>query len=456
MRFYSRLLRLAWTAILLCPAGVFSGASSGELGLWDCVGYAVSEHPLVSAGRWRVIQARRTVDEDATFMLPRLSAGAHYRAVSYVAEIPLPAGAMELAGHHDIGVYVEARHLLYDWDRRKNKRLGDIRLEQALKSSLGTVREGLALEAGADYLRMLGARRQVRINERSVKVTDEHYQHLVALHEAGLTTYDEVLKGEVHLEQARMQLSRSRNQVKLARAELLERMGLPAENDLSFADTIEGLPGLEQVDRRVGQALARRPALGAYDCRIASLKAVAGSVKTANLPRVSLFASGTAARPGIDMFRKEFIEYVRAGVVMDLKLSDWGAKGHRLARIEAQSRELTAERTHLERRIELEVERESLREEEAEDRLALATKAMSAAREHFRLVGERFDQGQVTNTEYIDAEEYATTSELEVSRAGIDLALARWHLAYVCGLLAVEIDKRFELENVENIRTENR
>ena len=253
-----------------------------------------------------------------------------------------------------------------------------------------------------------------------------------------------------------MQLNRSRNQVKLARAELLERMGLPAENDLSFADTIEGLPGLEQVDRRVGQALARRPALGAYDCRIAALKAVAGSVKTANLPRVSLFASGTAARPGIDMFRKEFIEYVRAGVVMDLKLWDWGAKGHRLARIEAQSRELTAERTHLERRIELEVERESLREEEAEDRLALATKTMSAAREHFRLVGERFDQGQVTNTEYIDAKEYATTSELEVSRAGIDLALARWHLAYVCGLLAVEIDKRFGLENVENIVTENR
>ncbi len=447
MRLSSRLLQLAWPVVLLFPAGGFSGVADGELGLWDCVGYAVSEHPLVSAGLWRVVQARSTVDEDATSMLPQLWAGAHYQATSYVAQIPLPAAHMELAGHHDLGVSVEARHLLYDWGRRKNKRLGDIRLEQALQSSLGEVREGLALEAGADYLRMLGARRQVRINERSVETAEEHHRHLLSLHGAGLITYDEVLKAEVHLEQARIQLGSSRNQVKLSRAQLLERMGLTARSTLHFADTVEGLPGLEEADRRVEQALAMRPVLEVYDRRIASMKAVAESLRGENLPTVSLFASGIAARPGIDMFRKEFIEYARAGVVMDWNIWDWGAKDHRLSRIEAQSRELAAQKTGLARRIELEVERESLREEEAEDRLALATKALTAAREHFRLVRERFDQGQVTNTEFIDAEGYATTGELEVSRAEIDLALARWRLAYVCGLLAAEIDRRFGIEN---------
>jgi outer membrane protein TolC len=325
-----------------------------------------------------------------------------------------------------------------------------MRLLESGGQSLRSVKERLALEAGAGYLELLGARRQVRINERSVEVAREHHRHLLALHETGLATYDEVLKAEVHLEQARIKLAAGRNRVELARAQLLERMGLPSGSGFTFADTCDDLPVPQVSDRTVDRALNLRPVLAGYHSRIASLEAVAASLNADNLPTVSLFVTGTAARPGIDMFRKEFIEYARAGVVMDWKVWDWGAKSNRLARIEARKRELAAEKTDLERRIALELERESLWEKEAEDRLGLAQKALTAAREHFRLVGERFDQGQVTNTEYIDSQEEAAASELEVSRAEIDLALARWRLAYVCGLLTVELDRRFGPENIDN------
>ncbi len=425
---------------------------AGELGLWDCVRLAVTRHAVAKAGNWRVVQAQASVDEDRTAFKPELSFGAHYVARSYVPEIPIPTGPIPLGDHHDAGFTVEAGHLLYDWDRRKNRLEADLKLKKANLQSLRALRETLALEAGTGYLRLLAARREQKIAERSVEIARTHHEHLLAFHRSGLTTWDEVLKAQVHLEQSRVMLSRSSNQVRLARADLLQRISMSLDSKASFSDRVEGLPLEGSGEQGLDSVLARRPDLRAYNARLASLESLAETFATDDKPAVRMFASASFARPGVDQFRNEWIGYGRIGIGLDWQFFDWGRKDYRVAKVKAQWEETLAERRVLSQQIALQLERAKLAEQEAADRLSLAGKAQEAAKEHFRIVSARFDQGQLTNTEYLDAEENVTVSDLELSHTELDLALARWRLAYTEGILVAEIDSRWpevEMETEE-------
>jgi outer membrane protein TolC len=287
---------------------------------------------------------------------------------------------------------------------------------------------------------------------QSVETADAHYRHLEALNRQGLITYDEVLKGEVHLEQARITLSRSSNSVRLVRARLLERMGLPLESNLSFQDSVEGVPAPLVREHRLETALAARPELAALEARLAALRLLEESLSAEGKPMVKVFAGGSFARPGIDMFRNEWISYGRAGVGVDWNFWDWGRKNFRVAKVKAQWEETLAQRRSLEQGVALELESASLAEEESRDRRQLSRKALGAAREHFRIVSARFDQAQLTNTDYLDAKESAFASELQHSSAEIDLAAARWRLAYSCGLLSSEIESRWPKLEAEKIK----
>ena len=414
-----------------------------ELGLWDCVRQAVTRHAVAKAGNWRVVQAQASVDEDRTAFRPELSFGAHYAARSYVPEIPIPTGPIALGDHHDAGFTMEAGYLLYDWDRRRSRLEADSKLEKASFQSLRALRETLALEAGTGYIQLLSARREQEIAERSVETAQAHHEHLLALHRTGLTTWDEVLKALVYLEQSRVRLSRSSNQVRLARADLLQRISMPLDSEISFSDRVEEIPSWPSGQQGLDSVLALRPDLTAYNARLASLESLAETFAADCKPAVSMFASASYARPGVDQFRNEWIGYGRIGIGLDWQFFDWGRKDYRVARVKAQWEQTLAERRILSQQIALQLERAKLAQQEAADRLALAGRAQEAAREHFRIVSARFDQGQVTNTEYLDAEESATKSDLELSRAELDLALARWRLAYTGGVLVSEIDSRW-------------
>jgi outer membrane protein len=434
------LLVLGW---LLLPWLTAGGAQGAELGLWDCVRYSATSHPLVQAGQWGVEGARSTVEESRTYFRPDFSAGGHFIGSSYEPKAKLPGRTIALGGYTDYGVSTEVDYLLYDWGRRKGRLDGSLQLEQASLHSLGAVRLNLAYAAGANYFLLFGARDEKLIAEGSLRTAEEHYRYLQSMKDGGLITYDEVLNGEVRLEQERIRLNRSVNSLELARLELLRSLGLTLESQVEFSDSAEALPEVSQGGPLLEQALARRPDLAQYASRIAALESQALALAADKKPTVSVFAAGYAAKPGLDMFRNEFIEYARAGVSLNWAFWDWKRRDFRVQRVRAEQEQTRAERQDLEQRIALEIRQAEVALREAADRLELAGKAQNAAQEHFRLLGDRFAQGRATNRDFLDAEVQATNSALDLSRARIDLALARWRLAYVDGSLSGEIETRW-------------
>jgi len=427
-------------------------ARAAALGLWDCVGLAVKNHPLAVSGDWRVKDAAGAVDESGVAFKPEFRFNGSYSAGSYVPEVSFPGRSMLIGDHDDLTLSVQADYLLYDWGRRDAAREAERSQLDAAGRALGAIRQDLAFRAGAAFLALQGARSEREAAAVSVSTAESHLNDLRALYGAGRLYYDEVLNGEVRLEQARVRLNRSGYQVELSRAELLQCLGFQPDDPAEFADMAEGAPVPPSDGYALEKALSARPDLAVYNVRAEALDHRSSAIGAIDKPMVSLFVSGVAAQPGVDQFRNEFIQYARAGVAVNWEFWDWRRKDFSLARNESQKQALLAEGRDLAVRIGTELERARLQEKEASDRLTLTLKTLEAAEEHFRLIGTRFSQGVATNTEYLDSEAQLTTSRLERIQARIALEQARWRLAWVSGSLSREINARWPETDVRTGR----
>ncbi|HLA40387.1 MAG TPA: TolC family protein [Candidatus Glassbacteria bacterium] len=431
---------LAGCVLLLFSVPV---VAQGPLGLWDCVERAVTAHPVADAGAFRREQARSILAADSTLLKPAASLEVHYSARTYIPEIPLPGRSIELGDHHDAGVSLEVSQLLFDWGRRANRIAAAGLTLDAESAGLAARRELLAFEAGSAYLKLLAARRDREIAERYVSSAEEHLRYLQALNDNGLDTYDHLLQARVRLERARVDESRRENAVRLARADLLQRLGQPLTSDLEFGESVGDIPEPDAGSLVPADVITRRPEIALYDRQQESLSALAVSLRAEARPGVRLFARGSFARPGIDQFRNEWISYGSAGVAFDWNFLDWGRSGSRADETLARRGELTANRRIRSQEIALQLERARLESEETGQRLDLARSAVQSAEERFRIVDNLFGQGQVTNTEFLDAREELAVSELELSRAQLEHSLARWQLALASGMISAEVARRW-------------
>ncbi|MCE5271762.1 TolC family protein [bacterium] len=430
---------------VLCALAAVPAAVRAEtaLGFWDCVERAVKGHPLAASGAWRVEQAARAVDESGTAFRPQLHFSGNYSVGSYVPEVNFPGRNIRIGDHDDLSLAVQADYLLYDWGRRRAALEADRRQLEAAGCSLGSLRQDLAYSAGAAFLALQGALSERQVAEASLATAQAHLRDLQAIYDTGRLTWDEVLNGQVRLDEAQMRVNSTGYRVQTARAELLRSLGLAMDDTQAFADTAEGVPAPQADSYALESALAARPDLALYGVRAAALDSRSAAIAAEDKPTLSVFANGTAAQPGADQFRNEFIQYARAGVTVGWEFWDWRRKDYRLAQNESQKQALLAEGSDLAGRIALELERSRLQEREAADRLDLTGKALESATEHFRLLGARFEQGLATNTEYLDSENQLTVSRLNQVHARIELELARWRLAYVSGDLFKQIRSRW-------------
>jgi outer membrane protein TolC len=433
-----RVVYLFSVSFLWCAAVAWA---EKPLGLWGCVEKAVRGHPVAEAGRWSVEGARRQLDRDNTLLLPELTTEAHYSARTYIPEIPLPGGAIDLGDHHDAGVGVGVSYLLYDWDRRKLLLEADRRDVEAEARILDNRREFLAYEAGSAYLLLQAARRNVEISRSAISTAEAHLKDVQSMLDHGLATPDVVLKARVRVEQAKVEADRRENALEVARANLLQRMGLPLTSETEFGEAVEEIP--TDPDHMLTSIFSSRPHLQVYDSRLAGLESRAAMQSAGDKPSVRLFAGADYARPGIDQFRNDWIAYGRAGVALRWEFYDWGRSGYEARKTEALRMELTHERNVKRADVALAVKTARMDAGHARRRVELADNALDAAREHFRVVGNLFDNGQITSSDFLDAQEEVTVSSLEHSRAGYELDLARWRLALATGELEKEIDRRW-------------
>jgi len=260
------------------------------------------------------------------------------------------------------------------------------------------VRNELIYQVTRGYYGVLQARAFAEVQEESVRSLEESYRVAQERHTAGSAVKTDVLNLDVKLAQAREDLIRARNGVKLAVAALNTAMGRDVATSSNVAGIVAGT-ALPEAPAEAG-GIQQRPELKMAK-HLTELRATALSkARREYIPVVNAFGEMDWDSDRLNDFERSYL----AGVAAEWELFSGfrSVAGVKRARADLAATRAESERTRNQLRLDLIQARLAL--EESRERLGVTQKSVNSAVESLRITGERYKQGSADITELLTAQ----------------------------------------------------
>lgn len=284
------------------------------------------------------------------------------------------------------------------------------------------------------FLRYFEAQASEQIADASDKELGEQVRVAQARLRAGVITTADLLRVQVAQANARQQKVAAHAQAAIARATLIDAIGLSPEDD--------GI-GLEEPTHLLEQAALPLPDRGtAIRAAIASRPELKQAQRAADAAVAQRRASAFAMLPDADaeaayvrvdgqLFAPKNSWYV--GVKASWAIWEWGAGycAQRASLHQAEAAKLSLEDER--RQVALEVQNELAQLEAAAATVDASRQAIESANEAYRVTARSVEAGTATTTDLLDAQSALTTARLNLSRSRYEQALARVTFARLVG-----------------------
>jgi len=283
------------------------------------------------------------------------------------------------------------------------------------------------------YLQYFEARALEEIAAASVAELAEQVNVAQARLKAGVITNADLLRVTVAQANARQQQIAAHTQAIVAKANLLDTIGLDANEPVELVEPTSLLSlaarPLPDLPSATTQAVAKRPemAQASETARAAEHNSVARHLSL--LPEVD--AEGGYVRTDGQLFAPPNQWFV--GVRATWNIWEWGASFFQ-ARAAAQQADAAAlERDNEKRQVALEVQNTTAQTQAAAVVVDVAQQAIGSAREAYRVTQALVQAGSATTTDLLDAQSAFLTARLNLARAQYELAIQRVALSRVMG-----------------------
>lgn len=314
------------------------------------------------------------------------------------------------------------------------------RLAAAADEALQAERRDRVLEAASGYFELARARAAVGIGEETLRVSRDYARQVRDAADAGIAFKGDAFRVEAQAERDAMALRQAQERQRTASARLSRVLRLdpavelvPRDADLSPLSLDEaGAPALALI----ASALESRPELRVAGFRRdAAEKAKDGAVYGPMFPSIGAQAyygglGGGTGDPG----PKEFEENREYSVNLGWRIGpgglfDAGRIGAARARVDVGEFELERARDEIRRQVVEARERAT----SLKDQVAIARRALEAARETFRLTDERREFGVGAVLEHIQSHQDLDRARLEYANTVAELNKAQYALRWATG-----------------------
>ncbi len=437
-----RLVTLAALAALLFGAtrdGRAADDTTRRFTLAQAVDAAISDNPELAISGRSVGIAGARVDSAKALRLPRLSVEAGVQLWS--EEVVIPFGmpvpgqpAMSITGREQVTGSVSVTLAQPLSGLAVIGRL--IHIEETgvalAKTELVGAKLDVAAQAAELYLRAMQARAAVEIAERSVTQLDAQAQRAKALEAGGVLGKVDVMRIDSARSQAAQQALGARDGVDQATDALAMLLGLPAGASI---ETIDDLPAAlppppwdEAGAMKI--AVAKRPELRSARLRAQQAEGAVDVKRSDYFPNVIALANYQHTE-GQGAFSQPDAFFV--GVTLKWDLWDWGKRGAdmREVRGRAAQAKLTADRQG--DRVALDVRGRLRSAGTTFKQLEVAAQGLTTAEEAYRIQSVRFQNGNATTLDVLDAEADVARARLAVSTYRYEYAIALVQLAHAIG-----------------------
>jgi outer membrane protein TolC len=305
---------------------------------------------------------------------------------------------------------------------------------QAAAEEVQATRQRLVAETDQTYWQTVALRDQVMLAESNRAQLLALVHDLDNKYRAGLAYKADLLRAQVQLRDAEVQLLRTRDEQRLSQLMLCQLIGRPASDSLRLAESIEGEFATISSADYAARALTQRP-----DLRRLTLANQADSLqidmaRSARRPQVNASVNALYLRqkPGF-LLPEANNTPAYALVSVNLPLVHWQENRLLESQRRYQAQASRADLTEARQQVALEVSRALLRLNQAARRIELQRLTVTQAQENLRLNDNRFRAGLLSLVDLLEAQTLSQRAAAELVSAKAEYRIAEATLAQATG-----------------------
>jgi outer membrane protein TolC len=347
--------------------------------------------------------------------------------VGYTDSVSMAIGldTLSLGSADNFIIRGTAQQTLFTWGKLVNAyRIAGLAAD-IQRYALTAAREQVRTDAISGFYAALLARRSAGLMLESEAQLERHVNRVRALYESGLAPSLDVMRATVGLTNLRAQRSSVQNGAELAAAALRMTLGLEPDVPLDLADDLVTEPVTIGLEPAIADALRLRPELHQLRAALVIADRSVAIARTANLP--TAFAQFNYDYKNPVGFSSGWGTDWNATVGLSLPIFTGGANCNKLRQAEARRRQAEASLLQVEEAVRLEVQSLFAALDRERRNIEYAAESRALAESALALADQRYQNGLLTNLEYLDTQLALTQSRLahETALANYEIARAR-------------------------------
>ncbi|MBN2464346.1 TolC family protein, partial [candidate division WOR-3 bacterium] len=299
------------------------------------------------------------------------------------------------------------------------------------KEAAAQARAQVKVDATQGFYQALLARKTVDVMDDALNQLRGHIGQVQSLYDNGLATKLDLMKATLGLHQMEAQVSQVENGAELATAALLNVLGLDPGTPVAFDEELAPDSLAVDVDQATEQALGNRPELA--QLRDAAKMADLGVriARTSNLPTLFAQANGSYKNPvGLsDTWGTDW----NATLGFSMPIFTGLANLNKYKAAQARQRQARVALAMVEDGVRLEVKAQVLALNQEAKNTAYQRKNVEVAEAALALAEQRFQNGLLTNLDYMDSQLALTQSRVAYLSALANYQIAKAKLAKATG-----------------------
>ena len=256
--------------------------------------------------------------------------------------------------------------------------------------------------------------------------------------EEGVATRSDGLSVDVKVNEAEMTLQKVNDGLVLSKMLLCQTIGLPINEAVTLADEDnENIAVVELTpELNVETAVENRPELKLLEGGVKLSKQVTNILKAGNLPMVALTGGYAVTNPSLfNGFERKFQGFWNVGVLVRVPIWNWGDVMYKVRASKGATSIANLELQEVREKIELQVNQNTFRVNEANKKLAMAQSNIARADENLRTANLGFREGVISPTTVMEAQTAWLQAQSQKIDAEIDVRLSQVDLQKSLGIL---------------------
>lgn len=291
------------------------------------------------------------------------------------------------------------------------------------------------LETDQAYWNLVSVNEKRNLAAKYVEMLSALVQDLTNAYDLEITTKNELLKVQVQLNQAKLNLFRVKNATVLSKMSLCQVIGRDLSAKIIATDTIITVSQSVVDADYMQKALQQRPELLMLGKQVEISHEQVKNTRADYLPQLGVGASYSYTSDIEELIGSSKILAVQAK--LSVPVFHWNERKHKVASTRFQSRQKVLELDRTKDLISLQVQQSYFSLQEAFQQIELAESSMNQAIENVELTKNSYYEGLANTTELLDAQAFWQRAHSELIDAKINYKLREVNFLKAIGELKI-------------------